>query len=278
VILGFAGLVLAIWVLPVLLTRHLPTGQVAAIRLAAENDIRTPLVAALAVLGAAMITALYSERTTKLTLQAQALDRYREEIVLQGQITDRYTKAIDQLGSETVEVRIGGIYALERIGKDSVRDQPVVMEVLAAYIRQHSRERWPMGEAGADIPEQTRPDVQAAITVIGRRDVVYDSGVIDLTGANLPRAELNGADLSGVNLTAASLFAARLAMARLTAATLKDAILGAADLTSADLTGADLTGADLTGADLSNANLTGANLRDVNLTNANLTGVIGADL
>ena len=31
-----------------------------------------------------------------------------------GQVTDRYTKAIEQLGSDKLDVRIGGIYALER--------------------------------------------------------------------------------------------------------------------------------------------------------------------
>jgi hypothetical protein len=30
----------------------------------------------------------------------------------EGQVTDRYTKAIEQLGSEKLDVRIGGIYAL----------------------------------------------------------------------------------------------------------------------------------------------------------------------
>jgi hypothetical protein len=37
----------------------------------------------------------------------------------QGQVTDRYTKAIDQLGSDKIDVRIGGMYALERIARDS---------------------------------------------------------------------------------------------------------------------------------------------------------------
>src|ERR1700733_5599446 len=37
----------------------------------------------------------------------------------EGQVTDRYTKAIEQLGSEQISVRIGGIYALERIARDS---------------------------------------------------------------------------------------------------------------------------------------------------------------
>jgi hypothetical protein len=60
----------------------------------------------------------------------------------EGQVTDRYTKAITQLGDETLNVRIGGIYALERVARDSAKDHPTVMEVLAAFIREHSHEPW----------------------------------------------------------------------------------------------------------------------------------------
>ena len=35
----------------------------------------------------------------------------------EGQVTDRYTKAIEQLGSDKLDVRIGGIYALERVAR-----------------------------------------------------------------------------------------------------------------------------------------------------------------
>src|SRR5215471_21690303 len=71
-------------------------------------------------------------------------------LALQGQVTDRYSKAIEQLGSEKLDVRIGGIYALERIARDSVRDHPTVMEVLAAFIRDHSHEQWPKPERDTD--------------------------------------------------------------------------------------------------------------------------------
>ena len=65
------------------------------------------------------------------------------ELTEQGQVTDRYTKAIEQLGSDKLDVRIGGIYALERVARDSAKDHPTVMEVLSAFIREHSREPWP---------------------------------------------------------------------------------------------------------------------------------------
>ena len=52
-------------------------------------------------------------------------------------------KAIEQLGSDKLDVRIGGIYALERIALDSAKDHPTVMAVLTAFIREHSHEPWP---------------------------------------------------------------------------------------------------------------------------------------
>ena len=74
-----------------------------------------------------------TNKTTALTLRAV-------ELTEQGQVTDRYSKAIEQLGSVGLDVRIGGIYALERVARDSAKDHPTVMEVLTAFIREHSHE------------------------------------------------------------------------------------------------------------------------------------------
>jgi hypothetical protein len=113
----------------------------------------------------------------------------------EGQVTDRYTKAIEQLGSKEPDVRIGGIYALERIARESARDHPVVMEVLTAFIREHAREECPLPEG------LIWPDVQAALIVIGRRDEKRDIGEIDLREARLSFAKLADAKLAGANLS-----------------------------------------------------------------------------
>jgi uncharacterized protein YjbI with pentapeptide repeats len=246
------------------------------------------------------------------------LSRRTLELTEQGQVTDRYTKAVEQLGSDKLNVRIGGIYALERIAGDSERDHPTVMVVLAAFIREQSGEQ--AGEVLADV--------QAAATVVGRRDATLAIPRIDLGNANLARADLVGANLAGAKLTDAKLTGADLTRADLTGAdlspgelrriladtglplavvatdphadsytaayfdreALKGASLDFAFLTGADLTGADLafTGisrANLTGAILTRANLTGADLtftvlNRADLTDADLTGaaLIGADL
>jgi hypothetical protein len=59
----------------------------------------------------------------------------------EGQITDRFTKAIDQLGKDSLTVRLGGIYALERIARNSESDHWTVMEVLTAFVREYSHGR-----------------------------------------------------------------------------------------------------------------------------------------
>jgi hypothetical protein len=63
------------------------------------------------------------------------------QVIQEGQITDRFTRAVDQLGSDTVDVREGGIYTLERIAKDSITDRGTVVETLTALVR--NRSPWP---------------------------------------------------------------------------------------------------------------------------------------
>jgi pentapeptide repeat protein len=172
----------------------------------------------------------------------------------EGQVTDRYTRAIEQLGSDKLDVRIGSIYALERVARDSARDHPTVMEVLTAFIREHLREQWPTpGSDGVEAARSTRPDVQAALTVVGRR---------------LAARDIRPIELRGVVLTAAVLTNANLASAILASAVLTNAYLADVDLTGANLYLADLGGAILTGADFTGALLTGTGFGSANLIGA----------
>ena len=225
---------------------------------------------------ALIFTALNFNLLRRNSEQADRWQRRTYELTEQGQVTDRYTKAVEQLGSyNKLDVRIGGIYALERVAHDSPRDHPTVMEVLAAFVREHSREQWPSpadNEPGTGPPERmTRPDVQAAVTVIGRRETAHDRQSVNLGAATLTGADLTGANLTRANLTRTDLTGADLTGADLSGADLTGAKLARAKLTGAKLTGAKLTGAKLTGAKLSRADLTGANLTHATVTRANLT-------
>ena len=88
----------------------------------------------------------------------------------------------------------------------------------------------------------TRPDVQAAVTVVGCPHVVGAMGVLVCrrrrdTERDIRPIDLTGADLTAADLTAADLTAANLARANLTRTNLRGSNLTRADLTAADLTG-----------------------------------------
>jgi hypothetical protein len=186
----------------------------------------------------------------------------------EGQVTDRFSTAIEQLGDDRLEVRLGGIYALERIAKDSPKDHWTVMETLSAFVRENasSTREGEDSEDEATSPKDNsgpRTDVQAACTVIGRRKTDQDpeGEFVDLTRARLAGIHLLDADLSGANLQHADLSGAALFNADLS-----ETIVHNTDLSGAHLKGATLSGALLTHADLSRK----ADLRNVDLSGADL--------
>ena len=194
------------------------------------------------------------------------LSRRAHELTAQGQVTDRYTRAIDQLGSDKPDIRIGGIYALERTAWDSVRDHGVIMDALAAFVRRKTRDA---GDNSGDWPPA---DVRAAMTVIARRNLSADRGPIDLHGADLRGIRLDEVQLVGAMLGGIALDDAHMTGATLTGATLDDAHMTGATLTGATLDDAHMTGATLTGATLDDAHMTGATLTGATLDDAHMTG------
>ena len=115
------------------------------------------------------------------------------QIAEQGQVTDRYNAAITNLGSPSVDVRLGGIYALQRIMQDSPRDQPTVVAVLCAFVRDHARATTarsarPSASLHTSAASSHPPtDIQAALTVVGSRNTAHDSftTIVDFTARNL---------------------------------------------------------------------------------------------
>src|SRR3954451_22491918 len=45
------------------------------------------------------------------------------DLLNSAQLTERFSRAVEQLGSTTPAIRIGGIYALERVARDSLVDR-----------------------------------------------------------------------------------------------------------------------------------------------------------
>ena len=203
------------------------------------------------------ITREAQEQNQKNTLEQLKQARDELEAARRGQITERFTRAIDQLGAmegddRRVETRLGGIHALEQIGKEAEEYYWPVIEILAAYVR-HRTPRTP--ETDADAHDETRtthrePDVQAALSVIGRRTRRHESEAarIDLEGTDLRNAEFSDANCTGI-------------------------WFWRADLRGANFERADLRLASLDDANLSNAEFSDAKLDEARLHNANLADV-----
>jgi uncharacterized protein YjbI with pentapeptide repeats len=50
-------------------------------------------------------------------------------------ITELYTKAVEQLGNDRAPVRLGGLYALERLAQDNPTHRQTIVNVICAYLR-----------------------------------------------------------------------------------------------------------------------------------------------
>jgi hypothetical protein len=178
-------------------------------------------------------TVAAAERTVAAAEKSAAISSERH-------ITERFVRVMELLGDEKLEVRLGGIYALERIARDSPADQSAVSEVLATYVREHAP--W---QEGQNLPPRVRADVQAILTVLGRRawaeheEQPLDLHETALATAYLPFAKLQRAFLYEANLRGAMLYKANLRGAWLWKAHLHNAILEGAYLEGADLTAAE---------------------------------------
>jgi hypothetical protein len=227
----------------------------------------------------------------------------------QRRITESFSTAVEQLGSDTLEVRLDGIYSLERISQESPDDYWTVMENLTAFVRERSlrneaerlqdfeqrvsrrayflwqRTGRPSGRAegvGAEavrrdeIGEPPTIDIAAVLTVIkrgnkrSREQEISNAWRLDLSGATMEQADLSDAHLERANLSHAHLHGANLFGAHLEGANLLRAHLDGANLSGAHLEGADLLRTHLDGANLSGAHLEGADLFRAHLEDAKL--------
>jgi hypothetical protein len=247
-------------------------------------------VGGLTLVAGILVTLRGQNTNQKTTLEQLGTAHKQLDLTREGQITDRFTKAIAQLGAtdnkgqKSQEIRLGGIYALERIAKDSETHHWPVIEVLTAYVRMHAPRKLEEeasvigGRGWQDHPPD--PDIQATLTVLRQLSVLHreevEYGAIDLHDTYLGLADLKGAFLKGASfkgtfLRGADLRDANLQDANLQEANLQDAFLNGANLREAallytNLTDAILAEADLQGTNFFRTNLLGANLRGVDLS------------
>lgn len=91
---------------------------------------RTALAAA-AGMGAA-VTLLLAVRRQRHQELAAALTTHD---AVKRRVTELYTKAVEQLGNAQAPVRLGGLYALERLAQDTPALRQTIVDVISAYLR-----------------------------------------------------------------------------------------------------------------------------------------------
>ncbi|MGK5683122.1 pentapeptide repeat-containing protein [Actinoplanes sp. URMC 104] len=313
---GSAGLLVLtiqpVWWVVTLLRNHLSGGQLAAVVVlgvsltvmwrmrgrrgtrrtspspsppppASENKQEERSWSTWAQVGVSALTALAAVAALVYTAQSVGATRDQLRISEQGQITDRYSRTVEQLGSPSIDVRLGAIFALGRLMRDSRPDQPTIVQVLSTYVRMHAPR-----ETGGKAPSPVQPDAQAALTVLTRRDATADGGVLlDLSrtslrgavmtggsfaGATFLGSDLTSADLSNTELSYGQFFGATLRYARLDGSRVATANFNRAKLESASFDKADISRssfwlADLRGAYFAQAIAVGTDFQETTLSN-----------
>ena len=227
----------------------------------------------------------------------------------QSLLNERYQKGAEMLGSEVLSVRMGGIYALERLAREHAEQYHIqIMALFCAFVRRppNDEESSPRMAPDDTVPP-LRQDVQSVVAAVAVRDesrralerktgTLVKQRICDVSwlstgdfyfdplyALDLRHADLKGVwlrwggDLSGARLDGADLSNADLTKMSLSESHFHNAILYGAELTDVNLTRAQLTGADLSHTvservDLTGANLFGANLSGAWLQRANLSG------
>lgn len=202
------------------------------------------------------------------------------EIAQSGLLDDRYQTGIELLGHDAkLSVRLGGIYALERVAEsDPLTYHIPAMSVLSVFIRNwHIK----LDNEQKGLPE----DVYAILEVIGRRSrkqheiELERKYLVNLRGAHLhrwtpdvplfaPAPDFSNVDFSDADLSEVQLSQVKLANSRFSYANLSGAMLMHADLSHASFVGADLSDVSLAYANLSEASFDWARLSETDLKQA----------
>jgi hypothetical protein len=199
---------------------------------------------------AAQEQARVAQETARNTLFTKAIEQLgaaREE--RRTRVTEEINGVIRGFHDETntipnTEIRLGAIYALEKLARDDLEMHWPIMETLCAYIRENAGKPKPLpkniaaivakgffsrtigeGEILSGVADGTEPlsvDVQAAISVIGRRGVgqreherirrddkrsgAPDAWRLDLTNCHLARPNFAGLDFAGARFIGSSLY------------------------------------------------------------------------
>jgi len=207
------GVIGVLWLGPKLQVAHLKNLKPEE-RFQQENEARrtfAQVIGGIILIGGLFYTGENIKIAQKSADDSQKAATESRELTRQGQITERFTKAVEQLGradipnkENNLAIRLGGIYALERIANESKEDHWPIIELLTAYVRQNAPRKH-------DPNYVLKFDVKAILTALGRRKVEYETEFqqldlrgTDLSGAYLENANLNKVMFDGSDLTGAT--------------------------------------------------------------------------
>ena len=167
-----------------------------------------------------------------------------------------------------VEIRIGSVYALERIAQDSLRDHLQVMEILCAYIRNN-----------CDSPDnKTRPDVTAALEVLGRRSsdrIQHENSLgfrLQLQKCNFRLLQISEANFSNANFSETSWLGCEIRNNIFTNANLTNNNFDEGKLEDLNFASADLAGSKMKVTEIWRVNFMSASLRGLHFQDTNFYG------
>ena len=243
-------------------------------RAAEVGRVRTALLAVLAG-SIAVVGAIYTARTFALNRQtyehARETTRQSHELDQARLVTERFTRAVDQLGNENLDVRLGGIYALERLARESRDDHGPIMEILTAYVREHA----PQPTRAAKAPDERQEEPGGWVYAPARGASQRSSSrprppehICPGCPHSLGRRRPNTTRISGL------IYGTRYSQARTCRGESAEALLDGRTCTDRGWTGRSSTArastADLHGADLGGAHLQEAYLKFAFLHGADL--------
>ncbi|MFJ4243621.1 pentapeptide repeat-containing protein [Streptomyces iakyrus] len=175
------------------------------------NAIRTGLSVGAGIGGAMALLLAARKQWLGERSQAHQEDVANSDIMdaSERRITDLYGKAVDQLGSDKAAVRIGGIFALERLAQANPGHRQTIIDVICAYLRMpfNIPSELDLGSITAYTIQSTtdqegQQEIQVRLTAqdLLRRRLSKKSTNLDDHWRDL-RIDLTGATLITFNLT-----------------------------------------------------------------------------
>jgi len=184
-----------------------------------------------------------------------------------------------QQQAPNLEVRIGSIFALERVARENPDFHVQVMEILCAYVRLNAPRSGKQPTAEFDKQPTMRNDILTALRVIGRRTAngkaieVAQRHRLDLRVCDLSGADFSDGDYSGAMFHSSLIEFARFRGGLFHGTEFNDSLITFAAFEDGDFTGSQFCGVQITEPNrhsffnrFQSAKVTGANFAGANIS------------